>query len=142
MSRLSPRPKRLSLDCKFSPPLPLHLLNFSPLRYNQQSHPLPFIKASQIVAPKRAPAKERPDLEEALEESEEEAIDAAEAKEDDEGELDLSKDKYVKAPKKKKAAAAAKKAAGKKKKAGDEEEDEEEDEEKPKKAKGKAKAKK
>ncbi|KAK3699205.1 DNA replication factor C complex subunit Rfc1 [Vermiconidia calcicola] len=114
--------------------------------YNQQSHPLPFMKASSIVAPKRAPAKEKPDLEEALEESEEEAIEAAEAKEDDE-EVDLSKDKYVKVPKKKKAAAAGKKGAGgagkkKGKVAADDEEDDEEDEdEKPTKGKAKTGAK-
>ncbi|KAK5175679.1 DNA replication factor C complex subunit Rfc1 [Saxophila tyrrhenica] len=101
--------------------------------YNQQSHPLAYLKASQVVAPKRAPAKEKPDLEEALEESDEEAEAADEAKEGEEEEEDLSKDKYIKAPKKK---AAAKK--GGKKKA----EDEEGEEEKPKgKGKGKAAAK-
>ncbi|KAI7340196.1 DNA replication factor C, large subunit [Hortaea werneckii] len=119
--------------------------------YNNQSHPLPFMKASQVMAPKRAPAKEKPDLEEALEESEEEAPDPAEeAPEDDEGEVDLSKDKYVKQPKKKKAPAKAaaggakKGAAGKKGKAAAKEDDEDESEEeaKPKKGKGKAKAKK
>ncbi|KAK3675111.1 DNA replication factor C complex subunit Rfc1 [Recurvomyces mirabilis] len=114
--------------------------------YNQQSHPLPFIKASQIMAPKRAPAKERPDLEEALEESEEEAMDAAEAVADDEEDVDLSKDKYVKQPKKRKAATSggAKAGASKKRKTkGDEDEEEAEDEKPAKgKAKGKAKAKK
>ena len=112
--------------------------------YNQQSHPLPFMKASQIVAPKRAPAKEKPDLEEALEESEDEAVVDAEAADDDE-DVDLSKDKYVKQPKKKKApaaGAAAKKGKGKKKAAVEDEDDEESEEEKPKKGKGKAKAKK
>ncbi|KAK5111988.1 hypothetical protein LTR62_004522 [Meristemomyces frigidus] len=118
--------------------------------YNQQSHPLPFIKASQIMAPKRAPAKDRPDLEEALEESEEEMVDAAEAvAADDEEDADLSKDKYVKQPKKRKApAASAKAGASKRKKSsksneGDDEDDEEEV--KPAKkaaAKGKGKAKK
>ncbi|KAK5715829.1 DNA replication factor C complex subunit Rfc1 [Elasticomyces elasticus] len=116
--------------------------------YNQQSHPMPFMKASSIVAPKRAPAKERPDLEEAIEESADEAGDAAEnAEADDEEDVDLSKDKYVKQPKKRKAAAAGKAGASKKKKTAKDEEDEDEDEEpKPKKArapaKGKAKAKK
>ncbi|KAK4555607.1 DNA replication factor C complex subunit Rfc1 [Recurvomyces mirabilis] len=111
--------------------------------YNQQSHPLPFIKASQIMAPKRAPAKERPDLEEALEESEEEAVDAAEAVADDEEDVDLSKDKYVKQPKKRKAAAAggAKAGASKKRKTKGDEDDEEEEDEKPAKAKGKGKTK-
>ncbi|KAK5119341.1 hypothetical protein LTR85_007697 [Meristemomyces frigidus] len=122
--------------------------------YNQQSHPLPFMKASQVLNPKRAPAKERPDIEEAQEESEEEAVDAAEAVADEEEDGDLSKDKYVKQPKKKRAAAAAaskggpaSKKARKGKGKGDEEEDgdEEEEEVKPKakaKAKGKGRAKK
>lgn len=108
-------------------------------RYNQQSHPLPFIKASQIVAPKKA-AKVKPDLEEALDESDEGEVlaDDAEIKEEDDvGELDLSKDKYVKQPKKKKAP--AKKA----KKTNDDGDDDDVDvDEKPKKGKGKAKAKK
>ncbi|TKA74546.1 hypothetical protein B0A55_04435 [Friedmanniomyces simplex] len=115
--------------------------------YNQQSHPLPFMKASQVLAPKRAPAKERPDLEEALEESADEAGDAAEAanaEANEEDDLDLSKDKYVKQPKKRKAGAAAggKAGASKKKKsaaaASKDDDEEEEEEEKPKKGKGKA----
>ena len=107
--------------------------------YNQQSHPLPFMKASQVVAPKRAPAKEKPDLEEALEESADEAVDDVDAEEGEE-DVDLSKDKYVKQPKKKKAPAAKK---GKKKAADEDEDDEdEEEEEKPKKGKGKGRAKK
>ncbi|KAK4506807.1 hypothetical protein PRZ48_000540 [Zasmidium cellare] len=106
--------------------------------YNQQSHPLPFMKASQILQPKKAPAKEKPDLEEALEESEDEAVDDAEAP--DEEDVDLTKDKYVKQPKKRKAPA-AKAGASKKKKVKDEDDDEEE-EEKPKKGKGKSRAKK
>ncbi|KAK0361534.1 DNA replication factor C complex subunit Rfc1 [Friedmanniomyces endolithicus] len=114
--------------------------------YNQQSHPMPFMKASQVLAPKRAPAKERPDIEEALEESADEAGDAAEnadAEAKEEEDLDLSKDKYVKQPKKRKAGAAAGKAAASKKKktaaaSKDDDEEEEEEEEKPKKGKGKA----
>lgn len=77
--------------------------------YNQQSHPLPFMKASNVVAPKKM-SKERPDLEEAIDESddgEELALDADENNDEDEA-LDLKKDKYVKAPKNK---AAPKKAA-------------------------------
>ena len=106
--------------------------------YNQQSHPLPFMKASNVIAPKRA-TKEKPDLEEALEESDEgEVIDEAPDKDDED--TDLSKDKYIKAPKKKKAPAAA---AGKKrgKKAVDEDEDEDADEPPAKKGKGKGKVK-
>jgi len=106
--------------------------------YNQQSHPLPFMKASNVIAPKRA-TKEKPDLEEALEESDEgEVIDEAPDKDDED--TDLSKDKYIKAPKKKKAPAAV---AGKKrgKKAANEDEDEDDDEPPAKKGKGKGKAK-
>lgn len=115
--------------------------------YNQQSHPLPFMKASQVVAPKRAGAKEKPDLEEALEESDDEGVDVAEEVKEEEEDGDLTKDKYIKAPKKKKAAAAGaveKKGGSKKRKAADHEEDEDdEDDVKPKKAaKGKGKAKK
>ena len=68
-------------------------------RYNQQSHPLPFIKASNVAAPKKA-GKEKPDLEEALEESEDEEVLAEIQAEEDEEDLDLTKDKYVKQPKK------------------------------------------
>ncbi|KAF1942023.1 DNA replication factor C, large subunit [Clathrospora elynae] len=109
--------------------------------YNQQSHPLPFMKASSVAAPKKQ-AKEKPDLEEALDESDDgEVIEDAKDEEED---VDLSKDKYVKQPKKKaapKKAAAGKK--GKKKKGGDSDEDmgeEEEEEDVEPKAKGKAKA--
>lgn len=68
--------------------------------YNQQPHPLPFMKASSVIAPKKLP-KIKPDLEDAIDESEEgeEVLDPDETKEDDD-ELDLKKDKYVRAPKK------------------------------------------
>lgn len=69
------------------------------------------MKASSIVAPKKQ-SKEKPDLEEALEESDEgEVVDEQEGGKDeagrdvDEEDADLSKDKYVKQPKKKKGAA-------------------------------------
>ncbi|CAI6339161.1 unnamed protein product [Periconia digitata] len=114
--------------------------------YNQQAHPLPFMKASSVVAPKKA-AKEKPDLEEAIEESDEEEV-INEVK-DEEEDVDLSKDKYVKQPKKKAApkkgaAAAGSKAKGKggRKKAANDDDDEESEEEVKPKAKGKAKAKK
>ena len=115
--------------------------------YNQQTHPLPYMKASQVVAPRKK-EKDQPDLEEAMEESD----SGAESGEDkpelsDEEPLDLKKDKYVKAPKKKSAAAG--KAKGDEKKAGkskekkvkdedemDVDEDDDEDEVKPKKGKG------
>ncbi|KAI9760229.1 MAG: hypothetical protein M1835_000216 [Candelina submexicana] len=118
--------------------------------YNSQSHPLPFMKASNIVAPKKL-AREKPDIDEAFDESDEGEEVAAEedGKEDDEEELDLKKDKYVKVPKKKPAAAkkaAPKKGAGKKGKPQEESEDEELDDEseedvKPRKGKGATKGK-
>lgn len=97
--------------------------------YNQRSHPLPFMKASNVLAPKKGP-KEKPDIEDAIEGSDEEEV-VEEAKEDEDEELDLKKDKYVKVPKAKGKKAKAKKGS-----------DDEEGVEKPKKArKGKAKAK-
>ena len=104
--------------------------------YNQRSHPLPFIKASNIVASKSGGGRAKPDLEEAIDESDggEEITGENEVKEDEDEELDLKKDKYVKVPKKKTAAGAKK---GGKKDGGDESEEEE----KPKKAKGGRKGK-
>ncbi|USW48066.1 Putative BRCT domain, AAA+ ATPase domain, ATPase, AAA-type, core, replication factor C subunit 1 [Septoria linicola] len=110
-------------------------------QYNQMSHPLPFMKASQIVAPTKAPAKEKPDLEEAFEESADEAVDEIAVKKEEDDANDLSKDKYVKQPKKRKAAA-TKAGASKKKKTAKDDDDDEEEEEKPKKGKGKARVKK
>ncbi|EMD88789.1 hypothetical protein COCC4DRAFT_71897 [Bipolaris maydis ATCC 48331] len=107
--------------------------------YNQQSHPLPFMKASTVTAPKKQ-AKEKPDLEEAIEESDEGEV-IEEIKDEDDEDVDLSKDKYVKQPKKKaapKKPAAAKKGA---KKAKDEDSEDEEDEDAKPKGKGKGKAK-
>lgn len=103
--------------------------------YNQRSHPLPFMKASNVVAPKKGP-KEKPDIEDAIDESDEEEV-VEEAKDDEEDDLDLKKDKYVSQPKKK--APAKGKTAKKAKKAADD--DFIDDDEKPKKGrKGKAKA--
>lgn len=96
------------------------------------------MKASSVVAPKKQ-TKEKPDLEEAIDESDEGEV-FEEVKEDDE-EVDLSKDKYVKQPKKK--AAPKKGAAAKKGKKAKNDDEEEEEEVKPKaKGKGKAVAKK
>jgi replication factor C subunit 1 len=93
------------------------------------------MKASTVFAPKRQ-AKERPDLEEALEESDEgEAVEVADKDEEDDN--DLTKDKYIKAPKKKAAPKAAK-GAGKGKKRVVESDGEESE---PKKAKPAAKGK-
>ncbi|KAJ9210303.1 hypothetical protein DTO166G4_8078 [Paecilomyces variotii] len=109
--------------------------------YNQRSHPIPFMKASSIVAPKNIP-REKPDIEEAIDESDEgEEVLDAETKEDDESEeLDLKKDKYVKVPKKpaSKGGAAKGKKATKGKKGGNQEDfiDDDEEEEKPKKGRG------
>lgn len=103
--------------------------------YNQMSHPLPYMKASSVVAPKKK-SKERPDIEEALDESDSGVSSGGEeAILDDDQPLDLKKDKYVAAPKKKKkkkqAAAKGKKAAtkGKGKGKANEESDEEVDDE-------------
>ncbi|KAH6688608.1 replication factor C subunit 1 [Plectosphaerella plurivora] len=85
--------------------------------YNAMSHPLPFMKASSVLAPKKS-AKDVPDLEEAIEEDVGE--DEPEPVADDE-ELDLKKDKYVQAAKKKKPAAAKGKKAAK---AADDDDDE------------------
>ena len=52
--------------------------------YNAQSHPVPFIKASSVVAPKAA-KKAQPDLEEAVDESDgEDILPEGETKEDEE----------------------------------------------------------
>ena len=126
--------------------------------YNQLSHPLPYMKASSIVAPKKK-SKERPDIEEALDESDSGVSSGGEeAILDDDEPLDLKKDKYVAAPKKKKKAAAkgkkgSTKGSGKGKGKAHDESDEELDDEddgseekvKPRKSassKGKARAKK
>ena len=107
--------------------------------YNSQSHPVPFMKASGVVAPK-APQRVRPDLEEAVDESEgEEVLPEGETKEDEEEDVDIKKDKYIKEPKKKAApkAAAAKGKKRAKKEVGDDDEglDASESEEQPKKPK-------
>ncbi|KXJ96580.1 replication factor RFC1 C terminal domain-domain-containing protein [Microdochium bolleyi] len=99
--------------------------------YNTMAHPVPFMKASNIAATPRAAAKEKPDLEEAIDEEDdagEEAAEAAEVADDDEG--DIEKDKYIKKPKAKKATKKAAKASTK---------DEEDEDVKPK-GRGKAKA--
>ncbi|KIV83963.1 hypothetical protein PV11_05943 [Exophiala sideris] len=106
--------------------------------YNQQSHPMPFVKASNVLGMAKGGAtkKDKPDLEEAVDDSDidgELGPDVAPGDEEEE-ELDLKKDKYVKVPKKK--AAAAPKGKGKRKK--DEEDDDVESEEQPKKKKAAA----
>lgn len=100
--------------------------------YNEASHPLPFMKASNVVAPKKQ-KKEKPDLEEAIDDSDEADLvdDVAADEGDDDDNMDITKDKFIKKPKAKKGAAAKKG-----KKAADEDGDEA-----PKATKGKAKAK-
>ena len=107
-------------------------------KYNAMSHPLPFMKSSD-KAPPISKSTEKPDLEEAFEESDDEAVlaDPAAEEESDE-ELDLKKDKYVRAPKKKRAPA-KKGAKGKKKDETEEDEDEDDEDVKPK-GKGRGKA--
>ncbi|KAI6781846.1 Replication factor C subunit-like protein [Emericellopsis cladophorae] len=97
--------------------------------YNAASHPIPFLKASNVTAPKQQ-AKDAPDLEEAIEEEDDAQL--AEPAEEEDEEIDLKKDKLIKAPKKKPAKKPAKKAT----KAADDEDDVD----KPKKGNGKAKA--
>ncbi|PWY71653.1 chromosome transmission fidelity factor [Aspergillus heteromorphus CBS 117.55] len=101
--------------------------------YNQRSHPLPFMKASSVTVPKKMP-KEKPDLEDAIEESDDEAAVEDDSKDnDEEEELDLKKDKYVRVPKKSAAKGGAK---GKKTKKAADDDDFIDDDEKPKKARG------
>ncbi|KAJ4271671.1 DNA replication factor C complex subunit Rfc1 [Fusarium torreyae] len=102
--------------------------------YNAMSHPIPFMKASNVVAPKAQP-KEVPDLEEAVEDDDAaEVVEAPEADEDDD-EIDFKKDKYIKKPKAKKAT--TKKAS---KAAAAAAADEDDDEDKPKRGRAKPKA--
>jgi len=106
--------------------------------YNAKPHPLPFMKASNVIAPAKQ-AKVAPDLEEAIEEEDDGEV-ISEPKEEEEEDIDLKKDKYIKQPKVKKSANSkiSKKAAK------DVEEvlgDEEEEEETVKSKKGKNKVK-
>lgn len=98
--------------------------------YNSMSHAVPFMKASNVTAPKKA-AKDVPDIEDAIE-AEDDGAEVAEPVEEDDDEIDLKKDKYIKQPKAKPKRAAKKKAA---------DNDEEEDgDDKPAKGRGKGKA--
>ena len=98
--------------------------------YNQRSHPLSYIKASSVGNPIGGKSKkEKPDLEEAVDESDDDAIaDVAEADDEENGEIDLKKDKYIAKPKKKPAKKpAATKGKGKAKAKDDEDEDDDDD---------------
>ncbi|KAL4801469.1 replication factor RFC1 C terminal domain-containing protein [Aspergillus unguis] len=113
--------------------------------YNQRSHPLPYMKASNVLAPKKG-AKEKPDLEDAIDESDEEEVLADDTKEDDENEeIDLKKDKLIRVPKKSAKKGAAKSGAsskgkgkGKAKKASEDDfiDDDDDGDSKPKKGRG------
>jgi replication factor C subunit 1 len=108
--------------------------------YNQRTHPLPYMKASNVVAPKNVP-KEKPDIEDAIDESDDEALVDETKDEDENDEIDLKKDKLIRMPKKSKAktstAKGTAKGKGKTKKASEDDFMEDDDEElKPKKARG------
>jgi replication factor C subunit 1 len=77
-------------------------------RYNSMSHPVPFMKASNVLAPK-SQTKPAPDLEEAIEEEDyADVVEALPAEDDDE--IDFKKDKLIKQPKAKKTSKKAAKA--------------------------------
>jgi replication factor C subunit 1 len=97
------------------------------------THSVPFMKATNVVAPKKS-SKDVPDLEEAIEE--EDDGDLPEAAEVDDDDMDIKGDKYIKQPK---AKPASKKKASKK--TADADGDDEEDDVKPAKGKGKGKGK-
>ncbi|KAI1111199.1 replication factor RFC1 C terminal domain-containing protein [Nemania sp. NC0429] len=95
--------------------------------YNTMTHPVPFMKASAVVGSKKV-TKDKPDLEEAMDDEDDaEAPEAAEVVDEEEDE-DITKDKYIKKPKAK-GAKGAKRAP---KKAARVEDDDDEDDEKPK----------
>ncbi|TRX97444.1 hypothetical protein FHL15_001722 [Xylaria flabelliformis] len=78
--------------------------------YNSMSHPVPFMKPTAVVGSKKV-AKDKPDLEEAIEDEDDaEAPEAAEVV-DDEDDEDITKDKYIKKPKAKAAKRGPKKAS-------------------------------
>ncbi|ETN43692.1 uncharacterized protein HMPREF1541_02851 [Cyphellophora europaea CBS 101466] len=95
--------------------------------YNQQSHPMPFVKASTVGGVSKAAGmkREKPDLEEAIEDEDEALEEVVDDADEDDAEIDLKKDKYIKAPKKKGAA----KGGAKRKKAAAADEDDDVDDE-------------
>lgn len=69
-------------------------------RYNLQAHPLPFMKSVTAVAPKKS-TREKPDLEEAMEDSDQaELSDDVKQEDDEDAAAGLSKDKYLRQPRK------------------------------------------
>ncbi|RMD42468.1 hypothetical protein DV735_g2683, partial [Chaetothyriales sp. CBS 134920] len=100
--------------------------------YNQQSHPMPFVKASNVLGVSSRTGggkREKPDLEEAIEDSEvdEQLEGVAKDEAEEEDDMDLTKDKYIKKPKAKKAASGGAKGKGKKRGYDDAAEDSEAD---------------
>ncbi|KAI0436677.1 replication factor RFC1 C terminal domain-containing protein [Xylaria telfairii] len=87
--------------------------------YNTMSHPIPFMKPTAVVGSKKV-AKDKPDLEEAMDDEDDaEAPEAAEVVDDEDD--DITKDKYIKKPKAKAAKRGPKK--GSKVEADDNEDD-------------------
>lgn len=78
--------------------------------YNAMSHPLPFMKASNVLGLAKAKSKDMPDLEEAIEEDDD--AEVLEAPEEVDDEADLQADKYIKQPKAKSKKAVSKKTKG------------------------------
>ena len=113
--------------------------------YNAASHPVTHLKPGAGGGMKLGGSikRDKPDLEEAVEDEDADEVVEADAEDDEDGEVDLKKDKYIKAPKKKAAgkgkATAASKAKAKAKKSKDEgsdvddDDDDDEEEVKPKK---------
>lgn len=89
----------------------IHIVVLIDCRYNQASHPMAFQKASAVVATKGG-KKDRPDVEDAFEDDDDEAEVVDDASPEDED--DLSKDKLIKEKTGKGKGATAKKAVPKK----------------------------
>lgn len=81
--------------------------NLRNIRYNQASHPMPFMKSSNVL-PTAKVKKDAPDLEDAIVESEDETLEEIDAKDEEAEEEDITKDKYIKQAKTKTAAAKGK----------------------------------
>ncbi|CAK7565934.1 MAG: DNA replication factor C complex subunit Rfc1 [Sporothrix epigloea] len=108
--------------------------------YNGMTHPVPFMKATNNVTVARKSARDAPDLEEAIEEEDDADVVADPVVDEDEDELDLKKDKYIKQPKAKAKRAAPKKTSKAKAAAGDDLDDDLDDVAAAPKARSKARA--
>ncbi|KAI8943913.1 DNA replication factor C, large subunit [Xylaria longipes] len=78
--------------------------------YNSMSHPIPFMRPSAVVGSKKV-AKDKPDLEEAIDDEDDAEVPEAAEVVDDEEDEDITKDKYIKKPKAKGAKKGPKKAS-------------------------------